>query len=235
MSFDTFPLWGSEFTRTSNLMVVQHFLMAPPDIEPENLGYLWEEGLDEAMNYESDTDFIGPNDTSLIILTGEDDSSRAPSSFSERVVADTLTTLCSSADMTSMAAVNTKPLDKQQQQLVVERKAQSAGPKLWLSWQAKDSTSLDHPRWKNVSKRLLAASYLSGLLSLRSPRQKTSLRERYLQSCVRRWATPRYALQDKREVHQPQPWMWYPSFLPQAKRRVKRITHLSDGYIEQPF
>ena len=41
----------------------------------------YEDDLDEAMGYESDTDFVGPNVYPLATVTGEDDTRREPSSF----------------------------------------------------------------------------------------------------------------------------------------------------------
>ena len=74
------------------------------------------EDLDE--DYESASQFVGPNGSPLIIITGEDDNSRAPSSVLEHGAADTLTALRTSPDVTSTAEVITNPLDEQQQQQV---------------------------------------------------------------------------------------------------------------------
>ena len=50
-------------------------------------------------------------------ITGEDITSRAPSSFLELGAADTFTALRTSPDLASTAEVNGNPLDEQQQQL----------------------------------------------------------------------------------------------------------------------
>ena len=59
---------------------------------------------------------MGPNNFSLIIITGEEDTSRAPNSLFRRSAADTLTALRTSPDAT--AKVHANPLDEQQQQIV---------------------------------------------------------------------------------------------------------------------
>ena len=88
--------------------------MAPPDAESQTLRDLFGEDPDEEFDYESDSQFVGPNEPPLTTITGEDDNSRAPSSFLERGAADTLTALRTSLDLTSTDEVITNPLDEQQ-------------------------------------------------------------------------------------------------------------------------
>ena len=56
--------------------------MAPPGTESQTLRDLFGEDLDEEDDYESDSQFFGPNGSPLT-TTGEDDDSRAPSSVTE--------------------------------------------------------------------------------------------------------------------------------------------------------
>ena len=56
---------------------------------------------------------MGPDGSSLTILTGEGDTSLAPSPFIKRGVTDTLTALGTSPDATSSSTVNTNMLVKQ--------------------------------------------------------------------------------------------------------------------------
>ena len=92
--------------------------MAPPGAESQTLRDLFGEDLNEEVDYESDSHFAGPNGSFLTTITGEEDDSRAPSSFLQRGAADTLTALRTSPDLTSTAEVTTNPLDVQQQQQV---------------------------------------------------------------------------------------------------------------------
>ena len=92
--------------------------MAPPGAESKTLRDLFGEDLDEEVDYESDSQFVGPNGSPLTTITGEDDESRAPSSVTEHGAADTLTALRNSPDVTSKAEIITNPLDEQQQQQV---------------------------------------------------------------------------------------------------------------------
>ena len=62
--------------------------MAPPGAESKTLRDLFDGDLDEEVDYESDTKFVGPNGSPLATITGEDDNSRALSSFLERGAAD---------------------------------------------------------------------------------------------------------------------------------------------------
>ena len=74
----------------------------------------FDEDLDIAMDYESDIDFVWPNRSPLASITGEDDTSRAPSPFFECGAVNTLTALRTSPDVASPATVNTNLLDEQQ-------------------------------------------------------------------------------------------------------------------------
>ena len=85
--------------------------MAPPGAESKTLRDLFGEDLDEEVDYESDSQFVGPNGSPLTTITGEDDESRAPSSVTEHGAADTLTALRNSPDVTSKAEIITNPLD----------------------------------------------------------------------------------------------------------------------------
>ena len=55
------------------------------------------------MGYESESDFMGLDGSSLTIITGKDDTCRAPSPFLKRADADTLTELLTSPDVTPSA------------------------------------------------------------------------------------------------------------------------------------
>ena len=70
--------------------------MAPPGTESKTLRDLCEEDFDRATDYKSDTDFVELNGSPLTSIKGEDDTSRAPNPFPERVAADKLTALRSS-------------------------------------------------------------------------------------------------------------------------------------------
>ena len=117
-----------------NLTVVpKHPHMAPPGAESKTLRDLFGEDLDEEVDYESDSQFVGPNGSPLTTITGEDDESRAPSSATEHGAADTLTALRNSPDVTSKAEIITNPLDEQQQQQVaredrIKTKVRDLGP-----------------------------------------------------------------------------------------------------------
>ena len=91
--------------------------MTPPDNESQTLRDLYGGDLDEAVDYESDTDFVGPDRSPLTTLTGEDDTRNAPNPFPERGAADALTALRDPPDESSTAMV-TNPLDEQQQQTI---------------------------------------------------------------------------------------------------------------------
>ena len=86
--------------------------MAPSGTESKTLRDLEEEDLDEAVDYETDTDFMILNGSPFTTITGEDGNSRAPSAFLERSAADTPTVLRTSPDVTSSATVNTDLLDE---------------------------------------------------------------------------------------------------------------------------
>ena len=94
--------------------------MAPPGAESKSLCDLFEEDLDKEVDYESDSQFVGPNGSLLATITGEDYNSCAPSSVLERGAADLLTALRTSLDITSTYEVNTNPIDGQQQQQVAK-------------------------------------------------------------------------------------------------------------------
>ena len=55
--------------------------MAPPRAESQTLRDLFGEDLDEEVDYESGTEFLGPNESPLTTITGKDDNIRAPSVF----------------------------------------------------------------------------------------------------------------------------------------------------------
>ena len=92
--------------------------MAPPGAESQTLRDLFGEDLYEEFDYESDSQFVGPNGSPLNTITGEEDYSRAPSSFLQHGAADTLAALRNSPDVTSKAEIILNPLDEQQQQQV---------------------------------------------------------------------------------------------------------------------
>ena len=106
--------------------------MAPSGAESKPLRDLLDRDLDEEMDYESDTKFVGPNGSPLATITSEDVNNRAPSVFIEHGAADTLTVLRTSPDLASAAEVNTNPLDEQQQQMVAReeraKRRQRLGP-----------------------------------------------------------------------------------------------------------
>ena len=74
-------------------MVVQHSHMTPSGTESENLQDLLLVDIDKVVIYENNIDFIGHNMSPIIILTSEDDSSRAPNLFPKRGAADALIAL----------------------------------------------------------------------------------------------------------------------------------------------
>ena len=97
--------------------------MAPPGAKSQTLRDRVGEDLDEEVDYESDTLFVGPNGSPLTTITGEYDNSRAFIPILERGAVDTLTTLRTSPDITSTAEVITNPLDEPQQQHVASEKS----------------------------------------------------------------------------------------------------------------
>ncbi|CAI5737337.1 unnamed protein product [Peronospora farinosa] len=113
MSLDISPLRGSAL---ANGMFTAHS-MTPPGSESQTLRDLIEDNLDEAVDYESDTVFVGPDGSPLATLTGEDDTRHAPNPFPERGAADALTALRDPPDVSSTVTV-TNPLDEQQQQTI---------------------------------------------------------------------------------------------------------------------
>ena len=86
--------------------------MAPPGVDSQTLRDLFGEDLDEEVDYENDTQFVGLNGSPLTTITGEDDNRCAPSSVLERGAADTLTALRTSPHITSTAEVITNPIDE---------------------------------------------------------------------------------------------------------------------------
>ena len=72
------------------------------------------------VDHESDSQFVGPNESPLTTITGEDDGSRAPSSALEHGAAGTHTALRTSPDLTSKDEVIT---NHQQQQVSREDRA----------------------------------------------------------------------------------------------------------------
>ena len=93
--------------------------MAPPGAESKTLQDLLGEGLEVAVDYKSDTEFMGPNGFPFTTITGEDDTSRSSSPFPERGAADTLAVLRTSPYVASTVTVNANTLDEQQQQQLV--------------------------------------------------------------------------------------------------------------------
>ena len=93
--------------------------MTPPGHESKTLSDLLEGDFEEMVDYESDTDFLGPDGSPLTTITGEDDSLRAPHPFPNSGAAVTLNALRASSELESTATV-TNPLDEEQQ-LIVDR------------------------------------------------------------------------------------------------------------------
>ena len=87
------------------------------DDESKILRDLLEEDLDEAVDYESDTDFVGPNGYPLATVTGEDGTRREPNPFLECGAVNMLTTLRRNPDLRSKTMA-TNPIDEHQQQIV---------------------------------------------------------------------------------------------------------------------
>ena len=85
--------------------------------ESKNLRDLFDGDLDEAVNYESDTDFVVSNGPTLVTVTSEDDKRRDPKPFPECSAAEMITALRQSPDLTSTATV-INPFNEQQQQIV---------------------------------------------------------------------------------------------------------------------
>ena len=95
--------------------------MTPPGTESKTPRDLQEEDdLDEAVDYESDIDFIGSNESPITTITGRDHTSRASSLFPERGATNTPTALRTSRDVTSTATINTNQLNEQHQQIVAQ-------------------------------------------------------------------------------------------------------------------
>ena len=92
----------------------------PLGAEPHTLRDHFGKDLDKEVDYESDSQFVGPNGSPLATITGEDDNSR-PSSVLERGAADTLTALRTSSEIPSTFEVITNPLDEQEQQQVARK------------------------------------------------------------------------------------------------------------------
>ena len=112
--------------------------MAQRDSEFETFRDLLHEDFDEAVDYESDTDFM-----ILTTITGEDDTSRAPIPFPECGAADTLRSL---PDIASRVIVNTTRSMSNNNRFFLKRKAQSTGPRSCLNWKAEDNTPIEHSR-----------------------------------------------------------------------------------------
>ncbi|CAI5702380.1 unnamed protein product [Peronospora effusa] len=159
--------------------------MTPPGSESQTLRDLIEDNLDEAVDYESDTVFVGPDGSPLATLTGEDDTRHAPNPFPERGAADALTALRDPPDVSSTVTV-TNPLDEQQQRAI----DQEEGAKR----RTKNMTRLqDHRQYRfkppTVEERLKEASghSLSGwtigpeAISPEDVATRTALRQRYLE------------------------------------------------------
>ena len=91
--------------------------ITPPDSESQTLRDLIEDNLDKAVDYESDTVFLGPDGSPLSTFTGEDDTRHAQNPFPERGAPDALTALRDPPDVSSTATV-TNPLDEQQQRSI---------------------------------------------------------------------------------------------------------------------
>ena len=189
------------------------------------------------MDYESKTDFMGPNGSSLITITGEDDTSRAPSPFPERGVADTITAFRFSSDVTSTAEINTNPLDEQQKQIVVQEESATRRLENMDQVASKKNYVFRAPSVKERLKEAVRRSLSGWVIGPGTTRQKISLRKRPF---AKLFAAERYDT----ELLQGMPYelstrctspnteRGLPSILLQAKTRVKRITNLSDRHIE---
>ena len=162
--------------------------MEPPDNESQTLRDLYEGDPDEAVDYESDTDFVGPNGSPLTTITGDDDTRHPPNPFPERGAVDALTALRDPPNEASPAMV-TNPLDEHQQQTI----DQEEGAKR----RARNMARLqDHRQYKfnppTVEERQKEASghSLSGwvigpeAISPEDVATQTALRQRYLEAHI---------------------------------------------------
>ena len=91
--------------------------MPSPGNESQTQQDLYRGDPDEAVDYESDTDFVGPDGSPLTTITGDDDSRHPPNPFPERGAVDALTALRDPSNEASPEMV-TNPLDEHQQQLI---------------------------------------------------------------------------------------------------------------------
>ena len=123
--------------------------MTPPGTKSQTLRDLIEGDIDEAVDYESETVFVGPDGPPLATVTGEDDTRHAPNPFPERGFADALTALRDPPDVSSTATV-TNPLDEQQQQTIDQEEGAKRLTKNMERLQATDSTGSSHLRWRNA-------------------------------------------------------------------------------------
>ena len=104
--------------------------MEPPGAESKTLRDLFGEDLDEEVDYESDSQFVEHNGSSLTTITSEEDKSRATSSVTEHGTADTLTALRTSPDLTSTAEVITNRSMSSINNRLLAKNALSVGQRL---------------------------------------------------------------------------------------------------------
>ena len=160
--------------------------MTSPVNESQTLRDLYEGDPDEAVDYESDTDFVGPDGSPLTTITGEDDTRHAPNPFPERGAADALTALRDPPNEASPAMV-TNPLDEHQQQLIdqeegIKRRARNIA-RLQAHRQYRFVPPTVEERLKEASGHSLA-TWLIGpeAISPEDVATRTALRQRYLET-----------------------------------------------------
>ena len=123
--------------------------MVPSGTESKNLRDLLLEDIDEAVNYESETDFMRPNGSPLTNITGEYDTTNAPSRFPKRNAAHTLTALRFSPDVTSSAMVDTILSMSNSNKSLLKKIARSIGQRPWPNWPAQGNIYVVHSRLRN--------------------------------------------------------------------------------------
>ncbi|CAI5731698.1 unnamed protein product [Peronospora farinosa] len=154
--------------------------MTSPGNESQTLRDLIEGDLDEAVDYESDTVFVGPDGSPLTTLTGEDDSSHAPNPFPEHGAADALTALLDPPDVSSTATV-TDPLDKKQQQTIDKEEGAKRRTKNMARLQGQVQATYSG---RTPLRKHLEIPFLAGPLGLRPFHPRISLRDRLFDNAI---------------------------------------------------
>ena len=124
--------------------------MAPPGAESQTLRDLFGEDLDEEVDYESNSQFVGPNGSPHTTITGEGDESRAPSSAIEHGAADTLTALRNSPDLTSRLRLSPTRSTSSNNNGLPTKIARSEGQRHWPTWPSRKTMSFTLPQMRSA-------------------------------------------------------------------------------------